>query len=79
MLEVDNDIVEIRCNLQLECMDYTFDFLCVKANGEYMVRECVYRKLLTKPMTMKMLESSRQYWMDVKNVKDWGLVVDEEK
>ena len=30
-------------------------------------------------MTMKMLESSRQYWMDVKNVKDWGLVVDEEK
>ena len=75
----DNDIVEIRCNVQLEGMDYTSDFLCVKANGEYMVRECVYRKLLTKPMTMKMLESSRQYWMDVKNVKDWGLVVDEEK
>ena len=79
MLEADNDIVEIRCNVQLEGMDYTSDFLCVKANGEYMVRECVYRKLLTKPMTMKMLESSRQYWMDVKNVKDWGLVVDEEK
>ena len=76
MLEADNDIVEIRCNVQLEGMDYTSDFLCVKANGEYMVRECVYRKLLTKPMTMKMLESSRQYWMDVKNVKDWGLVVE---
>ena len=44
-----------------------------------MVRECVYRKLLTKPMTMKMLESSRQYWMDVKNVQDWGLVVEDEK
>ena len=64
MLEADSDIVEIRCNVQLEGMDYTSDFLCVKANGEYMVRECVYRKLLTKPMTMKMLESSRQYWMD---------------
>ena len=79
MLEADSDIVEIRCNVQLEGMDYTSDFLCIKANGEYMVRECVYRKLLIKPMTMKMLESSRQYWMDVKNVKDWGLVVDEEK
>ena len=38
MLEAENDIVEIRCNVQLEGMDYTFDFLCVKANGEYMVR-----------------------------------------
>ena len=37
MLEADNDIVEIRCNVQLEGMDYTSDFLCVKANGEYMV------------------------------------------
>ena len=79
MLEADNDIIEIRCNVQLEGMDYTSDFLCVKASGEFMVRECVYRKLLTKPMTMKMLESSRQYWMDIKNVKDWGLVIDEEK
>ena len=60
MLEIDNDIVEIRCNVQLEGMDYTSDFLCGKANGEYMVRECVYRKLLIKPMTIKMLESSRQ-------------------
>jgi hypothetical protein len=71
MLEADNDIVEIRCNVQLEGMDYTSDFLCIKANGEYMVRECVYRKLLTKPMTMKMLESSRQYWMDVKKRSLW--------
>ena len=28
MLEADNDIVEIRCNVQLEGMDYTSDFLC---------------------------------------------------
>ena len=62
MLEVDNDIVEIRCTVQLEGMDYIFDFLCVKANGEYMVRECVYRKLLTEPMTMKMLE----LWIECK-------------
>ena len=52
ILEADSDIMEIRCNVQLEGMDYTSDFLCVKANGEYMVRECVYRKMLTKPMTI---------------------------
>lgn len=57
MLEVDNDIVEIRCNIQLECMDYTFDFLCVKANGEYMVRECVYRKLLQRMYYLKCSDS----------------------
>ena len=79
MLEADSDIWEIRCNVQLKGMDYTSDFLCVKADGEYMVRECVYRKMLTKPMTIRMLEESRQYWVNVKNVQDWGLVVDEEK
>ena len=79
MLEIDNDIVEIRCNVQLEGMDYTSDFLCIKANGEYMVRECVYRKLLTKPRTIALLELSRHYWMVIKNIADWGIVIDEEK
>ena len=79
MLEADNDIIEIRCNVQLEGMDYTSDFLCVKANGEYMVRECIYRKLLTKPRTIALLELSRHYWMVTKNIADWGIVIDGEK
>ena len=46
MLEANNDIVEIRCNVQLEGMDYTSDFLCVKANGEYMVRSAYIESYL---------------------------------
>ena len=79
VLEADNDIIEIRCNVQLEGLEFTSDFVCLKANGEYMVRECVYRRLLTKPRTMKLLECSRNYWMVTKNITDWGLVIDEEK
>ena len=44
-----------------------------------MVREYVYRRLLTKPRTMKLLECSRNYWMVTKNITDWGLGIDEEK
>ena len=79
VLEADNDIIEIRCNVQLEGLEFTSDFVCLKANGEYMVREYVYRRLLTKPRTMKLLECSRNYWMVTKNITDWGLGIDEEK
>lgn len=47
ILESDNGIVEIRCNVGLEGLDYTSVFVCKKADGEYMVRECVYRRLFT--------------------------------
>ncbi len=40
ILEADSDIIEIRCNVQLEGLDYTSDVVCDKANGELMVREC---------------------------------------
>ena len=46
-------------------------------NGDVMVRECVLRKYLTKPMTVKQLDISREYWIR-HGVSDWGLVVDEE-
>lgn len=49
VLSSRNDIVEIRCNVPLEDMDYTSDFLCIKTSGEMLVRECHYRKLITKP------------------------------
>ena len=41
----DEEIMEIRCNVWLEGLgeidEYTSDFVCVKQNGELMVRECV--------------------------------------
>ena len=51
ILQEDKNIVEIRCNVQLESLpegEFTSDFLCVKKNGEYMVMECVQRRYLPK-------------------------------
>lgn len=41
-----------------------------------MVRECVFRKFLMKPMTVKLLDASREYWRN-RGVSDWGVVIDE--
>ena len=43
-----------------------------------MIRECVFRKNLTKPMTAKLLDESRNYWKR-RGVTDWGIVVDKKK
>ncbi len=77
ILAADDSIQEIRCNVPLEDLEYTTDFVCVKANGDLMIRECVYRKHLTKPMTIKLLDTSKEYWSR-HGVTDWGLVIDEE-
>ena len=80
-LQECEEIKEIRCNVLLEGLEvgnYTSDFVCVKLDGDLMVRECVYRKFLTKPMTVKLLDASRNYWLN-HGVTDWGLVIDEEK
>lgn len=45
------EIKEIRCNVLLDGLEigaYTSDFVCVKTNGDLMVRECVFRKFLMK-------------------------------
>ena len=79
-LEADSDVREIRVNVLLDCLEegaFTTDFLCVKVDGDLMVRECVNRKHLTKPMTVKLLDLSRSYWLK-RGVADWGLVIDEE-
>lgn len=81
ILQGNEEITEIKCNIPLdgdEIGEYNTDFLCVKSNGDLMVRECVFRKLLTKPMTAKLLDMSRNYWIH-HGVEDWGLVIDEEK
>ena len=80
LLQEDESVKEIRCNVLLERLEegeYTSDFVCVKQDGDLMVRECVQRKLLTKPMTVKLLDASRTYWLR-RGVSDWGLVIDAE-
>lgn len=74
-LEKDDAIREIRCNVPLDDGEHMSDFLCVKTDGDLMVRECVQRKYLLKPMTVKLLDMSRTYWMK-RGVEDWGLVID---
>jgi hypothetical protein len=80
-LQDSNEIMDIRCNVLLEGLEageYTSDFVCLKSDGELMVRECVFRKHLTKPMTVNLLDASREYWLR-HGVSDWGIVIDEEK
>ena len=75
------EIEEIRCNVPLEGFkegDYMTDFVCVKTGGDLMVRECVWRNRVTKPLNVKLLDSSREYWTN-RGVKDWGMVTNEEE
>ena len=81
MLESNKDIKEIRCNVLLDSLEegeYTSDFVCIKTNNDLMVRECVFRKFLTKPLTVKLLDASREYWLR-HGVTDWGIVTDADK
>ena len=75
ILQACEDVAEIRCNVPLDGCDYTTDFLCVKTGNALMIRECVQRKYLTKPLTIKLLDLSREYWLK-RGVSDWGLVID---
>ncbi len=80
ILQASEDIKEIRCNVPLDDLsigEYTSDFVCVKSNDDLLVRECVNRKFLTKPLTVKLLDASRLYWLH-RGVTDWGLVLNEE-
>lgn len=81
LLQANDEIKEIRCNVPLDGLDigeYTSDFVCIKTDGDLMVRECVFRKYLMKPMTVKLLDASRGYWFR-HGVMDWGVVIDEEE
>ena len=81
ILQQRPDVQLIKCNVLLEGLpegEYTSDFVCIKTDGDFMVRECVQRKLLTKPMTVKLLDASRKYWLR-RGVNDWGLVIDAEE
>ena len=80
MLQEDDSIKDFRCNVLMDGFpegEYTSDFVITKLNGDLMVRECVFRNHLSKPMTVKLLDASREYWL--KRGADWGLVIDAEK
>ena len=80
-LSKQEDIEEFRCNVFLEGLsegDYTTDFLIKKTDGTLMVRECVYRSRIIKPLHYKMLELSRKYWLH-RGIVDWGCVINEQK
>ena len=73
ILQANDDIIEIRCNVildGLEIGDYTSDFVCVKSGNNLMVRECVNRKHLMKPLTVKLLDASKDYWLR-HNALEW--------
>lgn len=81
ILDETPDIQEIRCNVLLDGLaagEYTSDFVCIKTGGDLMVRECVQRKHLLKPLTVKLLDASRDFWTK-RGVQDWGLVINVEE
>lgn len=80
ILDKDSSVVSIQANVPFdddELKDYVSDFVCQKRDGEYMVRECVFRKQLTYPKTCKELDLSRNYWLR-RGVTDWVIVIEKE-
>jgi len=80
VLESMEGVKEFRCNVVMEGLElgeYMTDFVYVIDSDETIVRECVQRSHLTKPMTLKLLDASREYWLS-HGVNDWGLVINEE-
>ena len=78
VLEQNEDIIEIQSNVRLiavEGDEFCSDFVCLKSNNELMVRECVYRKHLSKPLTITRLDISMNYW-NSRGVIDFGIVIE---
>ena len=78
----DTSIKNFICNYPLSDFPmndgkYTSDFYCTTNNGEIVVYECCFRRHITKPLTARLLDASRNYWL--KRGVDWRLVVDAEE
>lgn len=79
LLQGNETIESIQCNVPLDGFsmgEYTSDFLCKCKDGSFMVRECVERRFLTKPMVISLLDASRLFWAK-REVSDWGIVTTE--
>lgn len=79
LLNSSANIKNFCVNVLLDGLEggYTSDFVCTKADNDLMVRECVERKHLTKPLTVKLLQASKDYWLR-HGVSDWGIVIEKE-
>lgn len=80
LLSETEEVKSFQVNVLLQGLEegaYTSDFVITKADGNLMVRKCVSRKHLKKPMTTKLLDASRNYWKS-HGVSDWGIVIEEE-
>ena len=68
-LDANPDVVEFECTVKLigcrEAESYTTDFYCIKLGGEDMVRECIDKSKLLKPMTLKLLDTSRKHSISI--------------
>lgn len=81
VLEGNDDVAEFYCNVPFEddrYDKYVSDFVIKKSNGDLAVRECVWRKHLTKPKTIEQMDFSQLYWRR-RGVTDWKVVVEKEK
>ena len=75
VLEDDEGIKSFACNVPLDGTEFTTDYVGIKTDGDYVVRECTYRNKLLLPRTAKLLDMSRVYWAR-RGVVDWAIVVE---
>ena len=72
------DVKTIRSYVDSAIVDgtqYTSDFVCEKRNGDLAIWECVYGKHLMKPLTVKLLDASRSFWLS--RGAEWGVIIAE--
>ncbi len=80
ILDREKSIENIMCNVPMEDIEeggFTTDFVCRKTDGDYLVRECVFKSKLLLPRTCKLLDISREYWLK-RGITDWAIVVEQE-
>lgn len=80
IISEDEDVKEIRCNVPMAGTEYVSDIVCTMEDDTIVIYECCYRNLLKRPSNAKLLQQSRDYWLQhgVKE-EDWRLAVDAEK
>lgn len=78
LLQSNERVESFQCNVLMdsnEGNEYTSDFLITMHDGSTAVRECVWRKHLSRPSTTQLLDISRNYWL-AHGVEDWGIVIE---
>lgn len=85
MLEEDDTVLSYKLNVPLANFSitdhsYTTDFLITLTTGDLVVGECVQRELIFKPMNVKLLDASREYWFE-RGIKpeNWKLITNANK